>query len=106
MNGGRPKKPLPKVRISDFDFNYKESSHLQTIASIPEEVPKLLFQVMSDYYEKRSVIITSNLEFSKWNGIFFDDVITGAILDRLTHHCHLVVFTVKSNRLEHSSLNY
>lgn len=46
---------------------------------------------ISDCYEKRNVIITTNLEFSKWNGIFFDDVVTSAILDRLIHHCHLVV---------------
>ncbi len=67
---------------------------------------KLLFQVISDYYEKRSVIITTNLEFSKWNGIFYDEVITSAIIDRLIHHCHLLVFTGKSYRLEHSSLNH
>ena len=43
---------------------------------LDREGVKLLFQVISDCYEKRSVIITTNLEFSKWNGIFFDDVIT------------------------------
>lgn len=73
---------------------------------LDREGVKLLFQVISDCYEKRSVIITTNLEFSKWNGIFFDEVITSAILDRLIHHCHLVVFTGKSYRLEHSSLNH
>ena len=52
------------------------------------------------------MIITTNLEFSKWNGIFFNEVITSAIVDRLIHHCHLLVFTGKSYRLEHSSLNY
>jgi DNA replication protein DnaC len=73
---------------------------------LDREGVKLLFQVVSDCYEKRSVIITTNLEFSKWNGIFYDEVITSAIIDRLIHHCHLLVFTGKSYRLEHSSLNH
>jgi DNA replication protein DnaC len=65
---------------------------------------KLLFQFISDKYESGSLIITTNLEFSKWNGIFYDDKITAAIIDRLIHHCHLVIFTGKSYRLEHSGI--
>jgi DNA replication protein DnaC len=65
---------------------------------------QLLFQVVADCYEKRSVIITTNLEFGKWNGIFFDEKLTTAIIDRLIHHSHLLVFTGKSYRLEHSNI--
>ncbi|MDK2896054.1 MAG: hypothetical protein PWP04_174 [Candidatus Atribacteria bacterium] len=50
---------------------------------------QLLFQVISECYEKRSVIITTNLEFSKWNGIFYDERMTAAIIDRLIHHSHV-----------------
>ena len=57
---------------------------------------QLLFQVISDCYEKRSVIVTTNLEFSKWNGIFYDEKMTNAIIDRLIHHSHLLVFTGQS----------
>lgn len=66
---------------------------------------QLLFQVISECYEKRSVIITTNLEFSHWNGIFFDEKMTTAIMDRLIHHSHLLVFSGPSYRLAHSSIN-
>lgn len=65
---------------------------------------QLLFQVVSSCYEKKSVIITTNLEFSKWNGIFFDEKLTSAIIDRLVHYSHLLIFSGKSYRLEHSKI--
>jgi len=65
---------------------------------------QLLFQVVADCYEKKSVIITTNLEFSKWNGIFFDEKLTSAIIDRLVHYSHLLIFSGKSYRLEHSKI--
>lgn len=70
-----------------------------------KEGAQLLFQVISDCYEKKSVIITTNLEFSKWNGIFYDEKLTSAIIDRLIHHSHLLVFSGPSYRLEHSTIN-
>ncbi|ACR79988.1 IS21-like element ISKol3 family helper ATPase IstB [Kosmotoga olearia] len=71
---------------------------------LDREGAQLLFQVIAERYERNSVIITTNLEFSKWNGIFYDDKLTSAIIDRLIHHCHLLVFTGRSYRLEHSSI--
>lgn len=65
---------------------------------------QLLFQVIAECYEKRSVIITTNLEFSKWNGIFYDEKLTSAIIDRLVHHSHLLVFQGQSYRLTHSTM--
>jgi DNA replication protein DnaC len=65
---------------------------------------QLLFQVISECYEKRSVIITTNLEFSKWNGIFYDEKLTSAIIDRLVHHSHLLIFQGPSYRLTHSTM--
>jgi DNA replication protein DnaC len=65
---------------------------------------QLLFQVIAQRYETASVAITTNLDFSRWNGIFYDDKITSAIIDRLVHHCHLLVFDGTSYRLEHSSI--
>lgn len=67
---------------------------------------QLLFQVISECYERRSVIITTNLEFSKWNAIFYDEKMTSAIIDRLIHHSHLLVFNGPSYRLQHSTINY
>ncbi len=66
------------------------------------EGSQLLFQVITDCYEKHSLIITPNIEFSKWNGIFFDDQLTATLIDRLVHHSHLIVFDRDSWRFEHS----
>ena len=66
------------------------------------EGSQLLFQVIADCYEKRSLIITTNIEFSRWNGIFYDDQLTSALIDRLVHHSHLIVFGRDSWRLKHS----
>ena len=59
---------------------------------------QLLFNVISNSYEHQSVIITSNLEFGKWNEIFGDDRLTAALIDRLIHHAHILGFTGKSYR--------
>lgn len=68
------------------------------------EGSQLLFQVIADCYEKRSVIITTNLEFSKWNNIFYNERLTSAIIDRLIHHSHLLIFTGTSYRLRNSTM--
>ena len=59
---------------------------------------KLLFQVVSECYERKSVIITTNLEFSHWNDIFADTKITAALVDRVIHHSHLLDFTNRDSR--------
>jgi len=63
---------------------------------------KLLFQVISDRYEQRSVIITTNLEFSKWVNIFYDEQMTAAMIDRLVHHSYLLLFDGQSYRIRYS----
>jgi DNA replication protein DnaC len=60
---------------------------------IDNDGSKLLFGIISDFYEKRSLIITTNLEFAHWNDIFADKKITAALLDRIIHHSHLLHFT-------------
>lgn len=73
---------------------------------LSHEGAQLLFQVIAGCYEKRSVIITTNIEFSKWNSIFYDERLTSAIIDRLIHHSHLLTFTGTSYRIKNSSMNW
>ncbi len=55
-----------------------------------KESANLFFQLVSQRYEKKSTIITTNRNLSKWTEIFSDPIIANAILDRLLHHCHIV----------------
>ena len=66
---------------------------------------ELLFQVIADCYERKSLIITTNLEFGKWITIFMDKKLTSAIIDRIIHHSHLVVFSGDSYRIKNSTIN-
>ncbi|MGS2780553.1 IS21-like element helper ATPase IstB [Robertmurraya sp. GLU-23] len=65
---------------------------------------ELLFQVISLCYEMKSLIITTNLRFGEWNHVFGDPILTEAVIDRLIHHSHLVVFKGPSNRMKESLL--
>lgn len=68
---------------------------------------KLLFGVIADCYERKSLIITTNLEFTKWNEVFYDEKLTSAIIDRIIHHSHLLDFTKRdSRRLQNSLIKF
>ena len=63
---------------------------------------RLLYQVISESYERRSVIFTTNVEFSRWGTVFADDKLAAAIVDRVVHHGRLVEFGGPRHRLEES----
>ncbi len=66
------------------------------------EGARLLFQVFADAYERQSVVITTNLEFSRWGSVFGDDQMAAAVIDRVVHHGRLLQFRGESYRVSHA----
>lgn len=77
---------------------------LDELGYIPlnKEGAELLFQVISICYENRSLVITTNLQFGQWNHVFGDPILTEAVIDRLIHHSHLLLFNGESFRYKES----
>jgi DNA replication protein DnaC len=63
---------------------------------------ELLFEVFSRRYERGSVLVTGNLPFDEWTSVFGSERLTGALLDRLTHHVHILEMNGESYRLKAS----
>jgi DNA replication protein DnaC len=64
---------------------------------------ELLFEVLSQRYEHGSIIVTSNLPFEEWTAVLGSERLTGALLDRLTHHVHILAMNGESYRLAQST---
>ena len=64
------------------------------------EEMEVLFTLLAERYERGSVMITSNLPFSKWEAIFKDPMTTAAAIDRLVHHCVIIELNIPSYRME------
>lgn len=63
---------------------------------------RLPFQVVSEAYERQSVVITTNLEFSRWGQVFGDDQMAAAVIDRVVHHGRLLRFRGESYRVRNA----
>jgi DNA replication protein DnaC len=63
---------------------------------------ELLFEFFSAAYERQALAVTTNLPFAEWTSVFGNERLTAALLDRLTHHCHILEFRTDSFRLRQS----
>lgn len=95
------------VNEGKLDIVLKDISHarlliIDELGYVPLDIEgaRLLFQVLSDTYERQSMIITTNIEFSKWGTVFGDEKMASAIIDRVVHHGRLVEFTGPSHRMD------
>jgi DNA replication protein DnaC len=69
------------------------------------EEMEVLFTLLAERYERGSVLLTSNLPFSKWEDIFKDPMTTAAAIDRLVHHCIILELNIPSYRMEQAKKN-
>lgn len=100
-------------RKNEFDKFLRKLAGLDLIIAdewgyvpLDREGSQLLFQVISECYERKSIIITTNLEFSRWVNIFYDKDMTTAMVDRLVHHSHLLIFDGDSWRVKNSLISH
>ena len=69
---------------------------------IDRDAARLLYQIIADAYETRSLIITTNQAFSAWGTVLTDDQLAAAMIDRIAHHGHLITFEGDSYRIRHA----
>lgn len=69
---------------------------------IDDEGARLLFQVIADGYEQRSLVLTTNLEFARWGTVFGDPTMAAAVIDRIVHHGRLLQFRGESYRVKNA----
>ena len=65
---------------------------------------QLLFDYLSEIHEQKPVILNTNLEFSRWSNILYDEQMTSALIGRLMHHCYLILFPGENYRLKEASM--
>jgi DNA replication protein DnaC len=80
---------------------------IDDISYIPFERTEtdVLFHLLAERYEMRSVLITSNVPFAKWTSLFKDEVTTGALIDRLVHYSVILELNAESYRMAHAQKN-
>ena len=83
--------------------SFEAADHGQVWLSINSRIgAELFFEVFSQRYERGSILVTTNLPFDEWTEMFGSERLTGALLDRLTHHVHIIEMNGDSYRLRHS----
>jgi DNA replication protein DnaC len=79
-----------------------ELGMLESKMNYSQDGSNLLFQIISSRYERRSTLVTTNLDFEEWSSVFGSKKLTAALLDRLTHKCHIVEANGESYRFKES----
>lgn len=92
---------LPRTLKSFQKFDAILLDDIGYVQQSREEM-EVLFELLAARYERGSVLITSNLPFSKWEAIFKNPMTTAAVIDRLIHHCVIIELNLKSYRQEHA----
>jgi DNA replication protein DnaC len=100
------------TRLNDAHRNDRLASELARLRRYPllvvdevgylpfeQEAANLFFQLVSSRYEHASIILTSNLAFSGWGGVFGDQVVAAAMIDRIVHHADVLTLKGASYRL-------
>jgi len=94
---------LPRAlrKLDKFDLLILDD--IGYVQQAPDEI-EILFTLLAERYERRSIAISSNLVFSDWDRIFKNPMTTAAAIDRLVHHCVILEFDVPSYRTEHRDI--
>jgi len=89
------------------DFAANDLLALDEFGYVPIERDgsRLLFQVISRCYESKSLMITTNLEFSRWGSMLTEEQMASAMADRMLHHGHVITFKGESYRMRHALMN-
>ena len=90
---------LPRALRKLDSFELLILDDLGYVQQAPEEI-EVLFTLLAERYERRSLLITSNLVFSQWERIFKNPMTTAAAIDRLVHHCVILEFDLPSYRTQ------
>ena len=94
------------LRLSHLERSLSQMDLLiiDEIGYVPfsEKGAQLFFQVAAQSYERQSLIMTTNLDFAQWPQVFGSEQLTGALLDRLTHHAHILTMNGESFRFRES----
>lgn len=117
--------PVRFFRTSAFVNQLLEAKHAGTLGKLLKKLNKvsviildewgyvpydrtgiqLLFDYLSEIHEQKSIILNTNLEFSRWVNVMYDEQMTAALVGRLMHHCYILLFPGENNRLRESSIN-
>lgn len=82
-------------------INVSQYNNIKELARMGVPFLRIAKEVNADVYERHSLIITTNIDFSNWSGIFSDTQMATVMVDRLVHHGHLFRFDGESYRLMH-----